>query len=172
MKPQGDYDGKWTPSEDYELFVRMLTHCRAVNLQQPLVEFRKNPRGQSATATDDRRARTAVLRERAWARLGVAYDPGIALELSRFVKGKRFRKGELRDPACCACFRLLHRFAVAPRPYPRPGDDAHVRRLVRTTVERLLAEDRIDFARVVAGDDLAWGRSLVTEPIPDEAPGA
>jgi glycosyltransferase involved in cell wall biosynthesis len=157
----GGYDEARRLSEDHGLWFSMLPHCRAGNLQALLIDFRVNPRGLSATNATAWRTRSDALRARAWGLLGVAYDPAIASEISDFVRGKKRRNPALRPGAYRVCLQLLRRFAVAPRPLARPGDDADMRRLVRTTFETMLADPTTDAAQAVDGDDLAWCRSFI-----------
>ena len=157
----GGYNESRRLSTDHEFWFRLLTLCRAGNLRQPLVEFRVNMQGSSMTNSTNWRARSDALREPEWARLGVKYDPTIAYELSRFIREKKFDNVGLRGPAYHTCLNLLRRFAAAPRPFARPGDADDVRRLARTTFERMLADKGVDLARAVDADDLAWAQSLL-----------
>ena len=157
----GGYDDRWLVSADHEFWFRMLAHGRAGNQQRVLLEYRLNPQGKSAIHKTGWRTRTDPLRERAWNLLGVAYDPAIASELSRFVAGKKLRNADLRGPAARTCLQLLRRFAAAPRPLARPSDGVDLRRLVRTTIERMLADSRMDAGRDLDRDDLAWARSMI-----------
>jgi hypothetical protein len=163
----GGYDETRRLSEDHGLWFSMLPHCRAGNLQDVLVAFRVNSRGSSATNATAWRTRSDALRECAWTRLGVPYDPAIAAELSDFVRGRKLRNVALRLQAYRVCLQLLRRFAVGPRPLARPSDDADMRRLVRTTLEKMLADPTVDAVRVVDDDDLAWCRSFIArEAVP------
>jgi hypothetical protein len=166
-KAAGGYDETRRLSEDHGLWFSMLPHCRAGNLQDVLVAFRVNSRGSSATNATAWRTRSDALRECAWTRLGVPYDPAIAAELSDFVRGRKLRNVALRLQAYRVCLQLLRRFAVGPRPLARPSDDADMRRLVRTTLEKMLADPTVDAVRVVDDDDLAWCRSFIArEAVP------
>jgi glycosyltransferase involved in cell wall biosynthesis len=162
----GGYNPAWKASGDHEFWYRLLAHGRAANIQEILLDYRVNPRGVSATHASNWRQRTDPLRQQSWSRLDVIYDPRIAYELSRFILGDDIPDVSLRAPAYGVCLRLLRRFISAPRPFVRASDHVQERRLVRTTVEKMLADETVDVSRAVDREDLAWSRSFIAAASP------
>ena len=162
----GGYNPAWKASGDHEFWFRLLAQGRAANIQEILLDYRINPHGVSATQASNWRQRTDPLRQESWSRLDVMYDPLIAYELSRFILEDDIPDVSLRGSAYCVCLRLLRRFIGTPRPFARASDQVHERRLVRTTVERLLADQTVDVSRAVDGEDLAWSRSFMAAGSP------
>ena len=159
----GGYDEAeaWIASEDHEFWFRLLAQCRAQNIQDVLVEYRINPRGLSVTHSTNWRQRTDPLRKQCWARLGVPYDAAMAYELSGFVLGYSIADIALRAPAYRVYMRLLRRFLSAPRPFARASDYLVARRLLRATIERMLADETVDLGAAVDAEDWTWSRSFV-----------
>lgn len=157
----GGYDPAWKASGDHEFWFRLLNHGRAANIQEILLDYRINPRGVSAMHTNNWRQRTDPLRQQSWSQLGMTYDPLIAYELSHFVLGYEVTDPSLREVTYRVCLELLRRFIGASRPFSRASDQLHEQRLVRTTLERILADKAICLSHVVNADDLAWSQSFI-----------
>ena len=86
----GRYRPEELVSQDHYLWFEMLPHCRARNLADPLVRYRVNSRGLTATNAVNARARTHRIREVLWGRLGLSYDlydDELASDITQFLRG-------------------------------------------------------------------------------------
>ena len=134
----GGYRAELRTFEDYELWSRMLTVCRAGNIPQQLTRYRLNPKGLMATHGKDSTFLDA-LRQAYWRKLGVPYDREIAQDIAIFNAGYHMPKGRRRD-AFVVFLKLLRRFLGAPRPNERSEDRAVARQLVHETLARIRAQ--------------------------------
>lgn len=76
--------------QDHFLWFDMLPHARARNLAEPLVRYRLNPKGLTATHLEDARAQTDAIRDSLWPLLGLAHDREdrqADLDASGFLRG-------------------------------------------------------------------------------------
>jgi glycosyltransferase involved in cell wall biosynthesis len=126
-------------SADHDLWWRMLDHCRAQSIPEPLVRYRQNPRGLSANYPPNWRQSTEPQRRRAWARLGVEYDAELIPHLAGFVSGFNISDPTLRPSAYRILLRLLSRFLTVQR-LSRDDDLAEARRLKSAIGRRVLAD--------------------------------
>ena len=156
----GRYIASEFVSNDHYLWFHMLPLCRARNLAQPLVRYRLNPRGLTAThATKNPRNRTHAIRQAMWARLGLTYDlydDGLARDVTQFLRGVDIPPPERRAPAFCAIMRVLPAFLAAPQPFAGPGQTEDARRLGQTLVARILATPPDDPREALAICRLCW----------------
>ncbi len=87
----GGYRTQETVSHDHYLWFDMLPHCRAVNLREPLLRYRINPKGLTISNASNPRARTHAIREAHWRDIGLGYDlygNDPALAISAFLRGE------------------------------------------------------------------------------------
>ena len=70
----GGYRANMRLVQDYFLWFDMLPHARARNLAEPLVRYRLNRKGLTATHLDDARAQTDQIRDSLWPLLGLVHD--------------------------------------------------------------------------------------------------
>jgi glycosyltransferase involved in cell wall biosynthesis len=144
----GGYNPAMRQSGDHDLWWRMLDTCRAQNIPEPLVRYRRNSRGLSASNPPNWRERTELLRRRAWTRLGVDYNADLIPHLSVFISGGTVSCPKLRMPAYRAVLELLDRFLTV-QPLLRDEDFAGARQLKSLIVGRILADRAIGFADCV-----------------------
>jgi hypothetical protein len=124
----GGYNPAMRRGEDHDLWWRMLEHCRAQSVSEPLVRVWKNPRGLSAANPPNWRERTEPPRRRAWARLGVDYDADLMPHLEEIITGNDVSDPARRLPAYRTVLRLLDSFFAA-QPLPRNDDLATARQI-------------------------------------------
>jgi glycosyltransferase involved in cell wall biosynthesis len=140
----GGYNAAMRQSGDHDLWWRMLDTCRAQNIPEPLVRYRRNSRGLSASNPPNWRQRTEHLRHRAWSRLGIDYDADLHPHLSVFISGGTIPEPKLRVPAYRTVLELLDRF-LATQPLLREEDFAEAREIKSRIVGRILADRAIGF---------------------------
>jgi glycosyltransferase involved in cell wall biosynthesis len=142
----GGYRPELRVLEDYDLWSRILTACRAGNIPEPLTRYRLNTKGLTATRGADLALMDAV-RERYWKELGVPFDRGVARHIATLVAGYDILPKEGRPEAFAVILRLLYRFLGAPRRIERREEDGAVaRRLVRETIARIQSQQSMIFA--------------------------
>jgi glycosyltransferase involved in cell wall biosynthesis len=150
----GGYDRAWRVSSDYEFWFRLLEHSRGANIQQELLYYRENSRGLTATHLDGWHERNDPLRQRAWERLGVPYDSGVADQLARVALGEPISDDALRAPVYRTGLALLRQLATA-----RAEDLTDIVRVVRIILQRMGGDKLVDRA-AIDGADLAWADSI------------
>ncbi len=158
FKTAGGYRNDLRLSEDHYLWAEMIEVTRARNIPESLVRFRLNPRGMSATAPPDWRARTHQIRERSWARLGIRYDlynDVRADDIAEFVYGSAIARVEGRAAAYRTILTLLRGFLLQAT-LARDEDHEAARQLVKTTIARVFAEPPRGLRNRVAIARLAW----------------
>ena len=128
--------GRYIPSElisqDHYLWFQMLPLCRAQNLSEPLVRYRLNTQGLTATNTVNARARTDAIRTRLWEDLGLQYDgqdEAVARDISSFLAGHGITDGAGRLTAYRQLIRPLRPFLAAAGSLPVPPSADDVARL-------------------------------------------
>ena len=141
----GGYNPAMRQSGDHDLWWRMLDHCRAQNIPEPLVHVRRNPRGLSANNPPNWRQRTEPLRRRAWGGLGVDYDADLIPHLAGFISGGHISDPALRMSVYRTVLKLLNRF-LAVQPLSRDDDIATARQLKMAIVRHILADRTISLA--------------------------
>lgn len=86
----GGYRVDQPVSQDHYLWPALLEHCRARNLAEPLVRYRINPNGLTATnASHDPQARTRPLRAALWNEIGLPQpEPVIEAAADRVMRSQ------------------------------------------------------------------------------------
>jgi glycosyltransferase involved in cell wall biosynthesis len=155
----GGYNPAMRQGADHDLWWRMLEHCRAQSIPEPLVRVRRNPRSLSAKNPPNWRERTEPPRRRAWARLGVEYDADLIPHLVEIITDGYISDPVRRLPAHRTVLKLLDSFLSAQPPL-RDDDFVAARQIKLAIVRRLLADRAILYA-----DQLRlWPLSLRLSP--------
>ncbi len=141
----GGYRAELRTAEDYDLWARMLTICRAANIPEPLTRYRQNSRGLTSTHGIDP-AFLDRLRGACWKELRVPYDPDAARAIGVFVSGYDIPPADRPERALATMLRLLRRFLAKPGPLPRDEDQAVARRLVDKTLAHVRSQPTFSFA--------------------------
>jgi glycosyltransferase involved in cell wall biosynthesis len=134
----GGYRPELRTLEDYDLWFRLLTVCRAGNIPEPLTRYRLNSKGLTATRGADPTVMDA-LRERYWRELGIPFDRAVARHIAIFVAGYDILPKERRPEVFAALLKLLCRFLSTHR-LDRREDRLVARRLVRETIARIQSQ--------------------------------
>ncbi len=136
----GGYNTTMRQSEDYVLWARMLEICRAENVPDTLVRYRRNSRGLTASNPPNWRERIDPIQRRSWARLGVDYDADLMPDLTQFISGFEIPNSKMRGRLYRTVLMLLHGFLAAPRALSRDDDNVAMQRLKTTILERIAAD--------------------------------
>jgi glycosyltransferase involved in cell wall biosynthesis len=156
----GRYIAEELVSHDHYLWFHMLPFCRMRNIAEPLTRYRLNPRGLTATHSQNNpRNRTHRIRETLWARLGLTYDlydNAVASDLTQFLRGYDIAVIDRRAAAYGTILTSLRVFLAAPRPLAQPGDTESARKLAHTIVARVLANPPADLREMLMICGLCW----------------
>jgi glycosyltransferase involved in cell wall biosynthesis len=134
----GGYRPELRVLEDYDLWSRLLTTCRAGNIPEPLARYRLNSRGLTATLGMDMTIMDP-LREPYWEELGIPFDREVARHIAIFVAGYDILPRERRPEVFAVLLKLLCRFLSTHR-LERHEDGVAARRLVRETIARMQSQ--------------------------------
>jgi glycosyltransferase involved in cell wall biosynthesis len=154
----GRYIDSKLVSYDHYLWFHMLPFCRARNLADPLLQYRENPQGLTAThLMKNPRGRTHMIREALWARLGLTYDlydDPRARNISQFVRGFDITAPESRAVAYRSILTVLRAFLA--QPLAAVEDVKVARRMGHDIVRRILANPPDDLREMLAICRLCW----------------
>jgi glycosyltransferase involved in cell wall biosynthesis len=144
----GGYRTQEAVSHDHYLWFDMLPHCRAVNLREPLLRYRINPKGLTISNASNPRARTHAIREAHWREIGLAYhlygdEP--ALAMSAFLRGEAIAPGK-RAAAYSVIQQTLAKFLAVKSPSGYSSDKAAAPGFVSGLNGRMASEPAPDTA--------------------------
>jgi len=137
----GRYRADELVSQDHYLWFDMLPFCRARNIAEPLVRYRMNSQGLTATNATNARARTDRIREVLWERLGLRYDlhqDEPAGDITQFLRGHSIPVPR-RPLAYQKLVTVLRAFAASCQAGVRADDRKALDRLKHDMITRILA---------------------------------
>lgn len=138
----GGYRADQPVAQDHYLWAAMLPLTRARNLPEPLVHYRLNPDGLTASnASGHPVQRTRPIRVSAWAELGLDYpldDPATGEAASAILRGRPIPDPARRQAAVAAIETALRRVEAQAPHFVRAGEQAEADRFFAEIAKRLV----------------------------------